>query len=160
MPFKLKLLVALAAAALSVSLDGAASAKPKPVRPKPAPSAESAKPAAPLPRQFFAAKGVQPLTPEIEQSLKPKDSFKECDACPEMVVVPKGSFTMGTPAGEPEREGGEGPQHRVTIAAPFAVGRFAVSGDEWNACVADGACNGAFARPVGPGEGRQPAPGL
>jgi formylglycine-generating enzyme required for sulfatase activity len=109
--------------------------------------------------QIFPA-GFYPLSPEREQALRSKDSFKECDACPEMVVVPKGAFTMGTPAGEPEREGGEGPQHRVTIAAPFAVGRFAVSGDEWNACVADGACNGAFARAVGPGEGRQPAPGL
>src|SRR5260370_267400 len=131
MPFKLKLLVALAAATLSVFLHGAASAKSKPVRPKPAPSAESARPAAPPPRQFLAAKGVQPLTPEIEQTLKPKDSFKECDTCPEMVVVPKGSFTMGTPPDEPYRLNGEHPQHRVTIAMPFAVGRSTITFDAW-----------------------------
>jgi len=29
---------------------------------------------------------------------KPKDVFKECDKCPEMVVVPAGPFTMGSPA--------------------------------------------------------------
>src|SRR5262249_41604547 len=31
---------------------------------------------------------VTPLSPERERALKPKDTFKECDACPEMVVVP------------------------------------------------------------------------
>ncbi len=34
---------------------------------------------APPPRQIIPEKAVQPLTPEIEQSLKPKDSFKQCD---------------------------------------------------------------------------------
>ena len=156
-----KLLAALAAGALVISLAGAASAKSRHVRPKPAPAKQAAPtpPAAP-PRQFFAMQGMQPLTPEIEQSLRPKDSFRECDGCPEMVVVPKGSFIMGTPAGEAERDAGEGPQHRVTIAKPFAVGRFAVTGDEWEACVADHGCDPRFARKPEPGEGRMPAPGL
>ena len=43
------------------------------------------------------AVGSQPLTPTEERALKPKDSFKECDECPEMVVVPAGSFMMGSP---------------------------------------------------------------
>ena len=156
-----KFLVALTAAILAASAGGNASAKSKRVRPRPAPPVEATQtpPAAP-PRQFFAVQGMQPLTPEIEQSLRPKDSFKECDACPEMVVVPKGWFTMGTPATEPERDTGEGPQHRVTIAKPFAVGRFAITGDEWEACVDDHACDPRFARKPGPGEGRMPAPGL
>ena len=47
--------------------------------------------------------GVNPLSAERERALKPKDSFKECDTCPEMVVVPAGSFTMGSPASEKER---------------------------------------------------------
>jgi hypothetical protein len=29
--------------------------------------------------------------------LKPKDTFRECESCPEMVVIPAGSFTMGSP---------------------------------------------------------------
>jgi formylglycine-generating enzyme required for sulfatase activity len=128
---KAKILTALAVAALAVSLADAASAKPQRVEPRPAaPEQSTQTPPASFPRQFFAAKGVQPLTPEVEQSLNPADSFKECDACPEMVMVPKGSFTMGTPASEPQREPGEDPQHRVTIAQPFAVGRFAISFDE------------------------------
>ena len=35
-----------------------------------------------------------PLSRERERALKPKDSFKEGDNYPEMVVVPAGSFTM------------------------------------------------------------------
>jgi formylglycine-generating enzyme required for sulfatase activity len=159
MTLKLKLLVALAAAMLAVALDDGASAKPKPVRPKPAPSVESAKPAAPPPRQFLAEKAVQPLTPEIERGLRPKDSFKECDRCPEMVVVPKGSFMMGTPITEVDRYKGEDPLHRVTFVRPFAVGRFTISFDEWDACLADGGCDGNKGDDKF-GRGRMPAQGI
>src|SRR6266404_5263348 len=64
--------------------------------------------------QIFPA-AIYPLSPEREQSLRPKDSFKECDVCPEMVVMPKGSFIMGTPASEPDRFKGEDPMHRVSF---------------------------------------------
>jgi formylglycine-generating enzyme required for sulfatase activity len=112
------------------------------------------------PRQFIASKGVEPLAPEREQSLKPRDSFKECDVCPEMVVIPRGSFTMGTPASEPYRHKGEDPQHRVTIARPIAVGRFTISFDEWDACLADGGCNGVKGDERQFGRGRLPAYGI
>jgi formylglycine-generating enzyme required for sulfatase activity len=75
-----------------------------------------------------------------ECSLRPKDLFEECDKCPEMIVVPAGSFTMGSPPSELGRDTDEGPQRSVTIGKPFAVGRFAVTFDEWDACVADGGC--------------------
>jgi formylglycine-generating enzyme required for sulfatase activity len=83
-----------------------------------------------------------PLLASAEHALKPKDSFKECEQCPEMVVVPAGSFTMSSPQSEPKREPFEGQQHLVTISFSFAVGSFAVTFDEWDACVADGGCNG------------------
>ncbi len=50
--------------------------------------------------------------------------FKDCADCPEMVVAPAGGFTMGSPKTEPEHHRSEEPQHEVTIAKPFAVGRF------------------------------------
>jgi len=57
-----------------------------------------------------------PLTAAQERALQPKDSFKECAACPEMVVVPAGSFTMGsTPDEMKYHEERESPQHVVTI---------------------------------------------
>jgi formylglycine-generating enzyme required for sulfatase activity len=64
--------------------------------------------------------------------------FKDFAAGPEMVVVPAGSFIMGSPESEKDRGKDEGPQHRVTLANPFAVGRFAVTFDEWDSFVADG----------------------
>jgi formylglycine-generating enzyme required for sulfatase activity len=100
---------------------------------------------------------VTPLSPDRERALKPKDSFNECDKCPEMTVVPAGSFMMGAPDGEQGHVATELPQHRVTIAKPFAVGRFAVTFDEWDACVADGGCNGYSPGDQGWGRGQQPA---
>lgn len=70
----------------------------------------------------------------------PGDVFTDCGDCPEMVVVPAGTFMMGSPADEAERLDNEGPQHGVTIARPFAMGMYEVTFDQWNACVADGAC--------------------
>ena len=58
------------------------------------------------------------------------ESFRDCPTCPEMVVAPRGSFMMGSPASEPERNDDEGPQYQVTIGAAFAVGRFAVTRGE------------------------------
>ena len=63
--------------------------------------------------------------------------FKDFDAGPEMVVIPAGWFTMGSPPDEPERWDAEGPQHKVTIAKPFAIGRFAVTFAEWDAAQQD-----------------------
>ncbi|MFM9848057.1 MAG: formylglycine-generating enzyme family protein [Hyphomicrobiaceae bacterium] len=54
-----------------------------------------------------------------------------------MVVVPAGSFVMGSPESEPERETSEGPQHMVRISEPFAVGRLAVTRAEFAAFVTD-----------------------
>jgi formylglycine-generating enzyme required for sulfatase activity len=97
-----------------------------------------------------------PLSPERERPLKPKDGFKECGKCPEMVAVPAGSFTMGSSAREAHRHDNEGPQHLVTVAKPFAVGRFAVTFDEWDACIAEGGCNSHRPGDEGWGRGRRP----
>jgi formylglycine-generating enzyme required for sulfatase activity len=66
--------------------------------------------------------------------------FKDIDVGPEMVVVPAGGFIMGSPDSEEGRDKNEGPQHQVTFAKPFAVGRFAVTFDEWDAYAAE--CGG------------------
>ncbi len=50
-------------------------------------------------------------------------AFRDCPDCPEMVAVPAGSFLMGSPESEEGRFADESPQHKVTIAKPFAVGR-------------------------------------
>jgi formylglycine-generating enzyme required for sulfatase activity len=81
--------------------------------------------------------------------------FQDCSDCPAMVLIPGGSFLMGSPAGETDRDSDEGPQQRVTIA-PFAAGRFDVTFAQWDACVAGGGCNGY--RPSDDGWGRGDRP--
>jgi formylglycine-generating enzyme required for sulfatase activity len=65
--------------------------------------------------------------------------FRDCPACPQMVALPSGSFTMGSPADEAGRDNDEGSQHLVQIRS-VAVARFEIRFDEWALCVADGAC--------------------
>jgi formylglycine-generating enzyme required for sulfatase activity len=71
-----------------------------------------------------------------------------------MIVVPAGSFIMGSPATEPGHRSSEEPQHRVTIAKPFAVSKFEVTFEEWDACVADRSCYSP--KDEGWGHGRLP----
>jgi formylglycine-generating enzyme required for sulfatase activity len=102
---------------------------------------------------IYALTNVHPLTVAREHELKPKDSFKECTDCPEMIVVPAGNFTMGSP--DTDRSKDEGPQHGVTIARPFAVSKFELTFAEWDACVAHGDCV-PHVSDSGWGRGRQP----
>lgn len=78
-----------------------------------------------------------PLSPSAEHLLKPKDSFKECDKCPEMVVMPAGRFIMGSAANEKNRDNNEGPAHIVKIENQFAVGRFPITVDQFAAFVSE-----------------------
>ena len=68
-------------------------------------------------------------------------SFKECEVCPEMVVIPPGSFIMGSPETEKYREDDE-TRHKVTIAYSFAVSKGPVTWDQWEACARDAMCDG------------------
>src|SRR5688572_3055059 len=83
------------------------------------------------------------IPPASEQSvqvagrtLKPGDTFRDCAECPEMVVIPAGRFDMGTTQKEAGPLSDEVPQHRVTLAQPFAVGKFEVTKGEYAAFVA------------------------
>ena len=82
--------------------------------------------------------------------------FRDCGECPEMVVVPSGSFMMGSPDGESGRVDTEGPRHRVRIDYRFAVGVHEVTFAEWDACANAGGCGGY--RPNDRGWGRRNRP--
>ncbi|WP_369986948.1 dihydropyoverdine dehydrogenase [Pseudomonas xanthosomatis] len=69
-----------------------------------------------------------------QQPDKPGTVWRDCTSvCPEMVVLPAGTFTMGTPPDEMGRQDDEGPQHPVTFAKPFAISRYQVTAGEWAA---------------------------
>jgi formylglycine-generating enzyme required for sulfatase activity len=89
--------------------------------------------------------------------LKPKDAFRDCPRCPEMIVVPAGTFVMGAPETELGYNDTDGPQRVVMIRHPFAIGKFEVTFAEWEACVADGGCQGnPSPLDEGWGRGRKP----
>jgi formylglycine-generating enzyme required for sulfatase activity len=82
---------------------------------------------------FFQAAGMElQHCPQVSQVL-PLKYFKDCEDCPEMVVVQAGDFLMGSPKEERDRQSSEGPQHMVRISRPFAVGRYAVTVKEFRA---------------------------
>ena len=99
------------------------------------------------------------LTPGVPGPLasttcfKPGERFSDCAVCPEMVVVPAGGFDMGSEG----NSGDETPVHRVTIIQAFAIGRYEITFEQWDACVADGECTH---RPNEPGWGRGSRPVL
>ena len=67
-----------------------------------------------------------PVAPPPPQ-YKPGDTFRDWDNCPEMVVVPAGTFTMGNP--------NDSAQRQVTIPNAFAIGKFEVTKDQFDAFV-------------------------
>jgi formylglycine-generating enzyme required for sulfatase activity len=80
------------------------------------------------------------LSEEQERALKPQDQFQECERCPTMLVMPAGEFVMGSPEGEEGRRAEEDPQHTVSITRTFAVAKFEVTFEQWDACHAAGGC--------------------
>jgi formylglycine-generating enzyme required for sulfatase activity len=162
-------LVAVVFAALYLARDGKQGAAKAEKQPKVAIAPGPTKPEAQLaptspPASKVAPKEVDDWIMPVfdaadERGLKPLARFRDCKAndwCgPNMVVVPAGSFTMGSPPTQEGRSDSEGPQRRVTIARPFAVGKFEVTFEEWDACVAEGGCSH---RPDDSGMGRGKRP--
>lgn len=83
--------------------------------------------------------------------------FRDCAECPEMVVIPPGTFMMGSPAVQGRLYANESPQHQVTIKKAFAVAVTPVTFDQWDACVNAGGCNGYWASDQEWGRGKRPA---
>ena len=99
------------------------------------PSAPRATPASP---SVEPARTATPVLPAALQTARPgpridlaAGSFRDCETCPEMVVVPAGDFLMGSPDSEVGRLANEGPQRRITLAAPFAIAKFETTRGAW-----------------------------
>ncbi|MDQ0143980.1 formylglycine-generating enzyme family protein [Cupriavidus necator] len=106
----------------------------------PAPAAASVPPAAPAAARPSAPAAAAPRTGApgegvVSTTLRSAE-IRDCPACPALVTVPAGSFTMGSSTSDPA----EKPPHQVAIAQPFAIGRYEVTVEQWNACADAGGC--------------------
>jgi formylglycine-generating enzyme required for sulfatase activity len=110
------------------------------------------------PREIDAveAAGDDPASAIVVAPASGLKVIRDCNQCPELVVVPAGRFLMGSPAAEPGHRQHEAPQHEVAIAAPFAIGRFEVTFAEWDICAEEGGCRHR-AHDEGWGRKRMPA---
>lgn len=99
---------------------------------------------------------LEALAPEMTSvTYIPGQTLRDCDNCPEMVVLSGGLFTMGSPANETGRGRDEGPQREVAIS-PFAIGKYEITFAQWDACLAGGGCNGYSPADGGWGRGDRP----
>jgi formylglycine-generating enzyme required for sulfatase activity len=72
--------------------------------------------------------------PPVEKGFRPGQTFRDCADCLDMVVIPAGSFVMGSQVSESGRYDEEGPQRQVSILQ-FAAGKFDVTRAQWAAFV-------------------------
>ncbi len=131
-PQTLKKLTTLCVLALVGSLAIAAFENELPVKRQPAPK-PVAKPSPPP--KSAPAPVVAPVA-----SYRAGQVIKDCAECPDMVVIPAGSFTMGSPNNEENRSTIEGPQRTVTLKT-FAMGKTEVTQGQWKAIMGNNPSN-------------------
>ena len=101
-------------------------------KPAPRPAPVTTPLPAPEPVPAPSVSTVQPAVTPFKA-----EAGRDCAVCPEMIVLPAGSFTMGSNSGDRS----ERPAHRVSISRPFAVGKYEVTLREWDQCLKAGACS-------------------
>lgn len=100
----------------------------------PSRSAPPIAPASPQPDPSPKIEAISQPPPTSENGLvvdRSTNSFRDCATCPQMVMLPAGSFLMGSPDTEPARAANEGPQRRITFAEPLAVARLETTRGQW-----------------------------
>lgn len=115
-------------------LQGGAAAPAPPRSPE---TSQKPPPAPPPPSKSLDIRPA-PVPAPVPASAPPPAAgvVKDCQTCPPLVMIPAGTFNMGSTELFPF----EAPVHRVTIAAPFHIGQREVTLAEWDACVADKGC--------------------
>ena len=104
-----------------------------PSPPPPPPSYTVTEPKKPPERTEAPAAGTPPVEREVvvTPSKFLRDRLKIGGEGPEMVVLPTGSFQMGDQQGKGDKD--EIPVHSVQLNKPFALSRFEVTFDEYDA---------------------------
>ena len=88
-------------------------------------------------------------------TLRPGKRFRDCEGCPEMMVIPAAAFWQGSEDDSPLALSMEKPRRLVTIGQPFAVGIYEITMAQWDRCFDDKGCT---SRPQDNGWGRGKRP--
>ena len=82
----------------------------------------------------WASRGRQPAAAPASSAAGTvfRDTLADGSQGPEMVVIPAGTFLMGSPENEKERFEDEVPQHEVTLEKPFALGKYPVTFEDYD----------------------------
>ena len=94
------------------------------------PSQAGTGPSRPVAPVAAAPEPARPTGPRVG------DTFRDCAECPEMVVLPAGSFEMGDLHGDGDSD--EKPVRTVRIGQPFAMGKYEVTYGQWKKVMGDG----------------------
>ena len=108
---------------------------------------------------------IQPLSASPRPAIPPADGnaaegktessiFRDCIDCPQMVIVPGGTFMMGPRPGE--GSSWEGDSQASTTVKRIAVSRYEIAFEEHDACTASGGCGRLWLYDYGDGRGRRP----
>jgi formylglycine-generating enzyme required for sulfatase activity len=115
----------------------------KPAESKPAREQAQAKTAAANKAQQAKVRPQQAAASDDDQEEAPASgtvgamaTVKDCEACPTMVALSPGPFTMGSNSSDPS----EKPAHKVTLHTPFAIGKYEVTVDQWRQCIKANVC--------------------
>jgi formylglycine-generating enzyme required for sulfatase activity len=122
-------------------LHAAASAKPAAsAAPAPVAKAATPAPASPVAQEKPHPAPAPAPAPAVAATAPAKtaagNEIKDCPSCPALIPITPGNFSMGSNNDDPA----EKPPHRVSIAHAYAIGKTAVTVEQWNACVDAGAC--------------------
>ena len=113
--------------------------------------------AAPIP-DLTPLKG-QPIEAAPAESTAPQQGegkvFRDCDSCPELVLVAPARFMMDTGGQDLKQQVHATAPQEVVISEPFAIGRYEITFDDWDACVSAGGCTNQPSDD-GWGRGRRP----
>jgi formylglycine-generating enzyme required for sulfatase activity len=114
----------------------AEAARPSPVPAKVAREPEKAPSTKPQPKGPAPAVAAPAPVAAAGAAAKAGGEITDCPACPVLISIPAGSFTMGSNASDAS----ERPAHPVTVATPFAIGKYEVTVAQWNACADANTC--------------------
>lgn len=107
--------------------------------------------------QRYVLLDATPPKPKKIKRRRIVDHSKPSPAKMNMVTIPSGTFTMGSPQSELRRDMNEGPTRQVAINYRFEIGKYEVTFNDWNNCVSGGGCRGYLPKDSDWGKGRRPA---